>query len=51
MNTKELDSKYIAGTYARFPIVLKEGCGSVVWDTEAGVKLTRIRSLSGLDRR
>ena len=34
MNTKELDSKYIAGTYARFPIVLKEGRGSVVWDTE-----------------
>ena len=34
MNTKELDSKYIAGTYARFPVVLKEGRGSVVWDTE-----------------
>ena len=34
MTTKELDSKYIAGTYARFPIVLKEGRGSVVWDTE-----------------
>ena len=32
MNTKELDAKYIAGTYARFPVVLKEGRGSLVWD-------------------
>ena len=32
MNTKELDAKYIAGTYARFPVVLKEGKGSLVWD-------------------
>ena len=34
MNTKELDSKYIANTYARFPIVLDHGKGSLVWDTE-----------------
>lgn len=29
LNVKELDSKYIAGTYARFPIVIKSGKGSV----------------------
>ena len=34
MNTKELDSKYIANTYARFPIVLERGKGSLVWDSE-----------------
>ena len=34
MNTKELDSKYIANTYARFPIVLESGKGSLVWDSE-----------------
>lgn len=34
MNTKELDSKYIANTYARFPIVLEHGKGSLVWDSE-----------------
>ena len=34
MTTKELDSKYIANTYARFPIVLEHGKGSLVWDTE-----------------
>lgn len=33
MTTKELDSKYIANTYARFPIVLEHGKGSLVWDT------------------
>lgn len=32
MNIKELDNKYIANTYARFPLVLKEGKGSVVVD-------------------
>ena len=32
MNTKELDAKYIAGTYARFPVVLKEGKGALVRD-------------------
>ena len=34
MNTKELDGKYVAGTYARFPIVLTEGKGSLVRDEE-----------------
>lgn len=34
MNTKELDSKYIANTYARFPIILERGKGSLVWDSE-----------------
>ena len=35
MNVKELDQTYIASTYARFPLVMKEGKGSHVWD-EAG---------------
>ncbi len=34
MNTKELDAKYVAGTYARFPVVLKEGKGSLIWDED-----------------
>ena len=34
MNIKELDKEYIAATYARFPICLKEGSGSVVKDDE-----------------
>ena len=34
MNVKELDGKYVAGTYARFPVVLKEGKGSLVWDED-----------------
>ncbi len=29
---KEFDNKYVAATYARFPIVLTEGKGSVVYD-------------------
>ena len=32
MNVKELDGEYIAGTYARFPVVLKSGKGSVATD-------------------
>lgn len=31
MNIKEKDSFYIANTYARFPLVLKSGCGSLVY--------------------
>lgn len=34
MTIKELDSKYIANTYARFPVVLDHGKGSLVWDTD-----------------
>ena len=34
MNVKELDGKYVAGTYARFPVVLSEGKGSLVRDED-----------------
>ncbi len=34
MEIKELDSKYVAPTYARFPIHLKKGKGSRVFDDE-----------------
>ncbi len=33
-DTKELADEYIAGTYARFPLVLASGSGSTVWDEE-----------------
>ena len=32
MNTKELDSAYIAPTYNRFPVEIVRGKGSLVWD-------------------
>ena len=32
MNTKELDSLYIAGTYARFPVEIVRGEGSTLYD-------------------
>lgn len=32
MHTKELDAAYIANTYARFPLNLVKGKGSLVWD-------------------
>lgn len=32
MNIKEIDNSFIANTYARFPLVLKEGRGSLVKD-------------------
>ena len=34
MNIKELDNNYVAATYARFPVCLKEGSGSRVKDDE-----------------
>lgn len=34
MNIKEKDSLYIASTYARFPVTLKSGKGSLVYDDE-----------------
>lgn len=34
MNTKEKDSLYVANTYARFPVTLKSGKGSLVVDDE-----------------
>ena len=32
MNIKELDKSYVANTYARFPLTLVKGKGSVIWD-------------------
>jgi acetylornithine/N-succinyldiaminopimelate aminotransferase len=32
MNIKEIDKEYVANTYARFPICLVSGKGSLVWD-------------------
>lgn len=32
MNIKELDSKFVAGTYGRFPVTLVKGSGSLVYD-------------------
>ena len=32
MNTKELDSKYVAGTYGRFQVEIVSGKGSIVYD-------------------
>ena len=32
MTVKEKDSKYIAGTYNRFPVAISHGKGSVCWD-------------------
>ena len=34
MNLKETDSRYIANTYARFPVELVSGKGSLVYDTD-----------------
>ncbi len=34
MNTKEKDKQYVAATYARFPICIKSGKGSLVYDDE-----------------
>ena len=32
MNIQQKDQAYIANTYARFPVVIKSGKGSLVWD-------------------
>lgn len=34
LNTKELDSKYIAGTYGRFPVEIVKGKGEIAIDSE-----------------
>ena len=34
MTTKQLDEKYVAHTYARFPVEIVSGKGSLVWDDE-----------------
>ena len=31
---QELDKQYVAGTYARFPVEIVKGQGSLVWDTD-----------------
>lgn len=43
MNIKEKDSAYIANTYARFPINLVRGEGSLVWD-DAGKEYIDLNS-------
>lgn len=37
MNIPQLDSTYIANTYARFPVTIARGKGSLVWDTDGKV--------------
>ena len=32
MNIPQLDNTYIANTYARFPVTIARGKGSLVWD-------------------
>ena len=32
MNIKELDNKYVASTYARFPLCITSGKGSIAYD-------------------
>ncbi len=34
MNIKEIDAQYVANTYARFPVQLQCGRGSLVWDED-----------------
>ncbi len=35
MSITQLDQEYVAATYGRFPLELREGMGAVVYDTEA----------------
>lgn len=37
MNIPQLDNTYIANTYARFPVTIARGKGSLVWDTDGKV--------------
>lgn len=37
MNIPQLDSTYIANTYARFPVTIARGNGSLVWDADDNV--------------
>ena len=34
MDIQKLDQTYIAGTYARFPVTIVKGKGSLVWDAD-----------------
>ena len=40
---QQQDKEYIAGTYARFPLTIEGGKGSVVWD-DAGKIYTDLSS-------
>ena len=43
MNIQKIDQTYVANTYARFPVTIVKGKGSLVWD-DAGkeyIDLTR----------
>ena len=37
MNIPQLDNTYIANTYARFPVTIARGKGSLVWDENGKV--------------
>lgn len=37
MNIPQLDNTYIANTYARFPVTIARGKGSIVWDADGKV--------------
>ena len=37
MNIPQLDNTYIANTYARFPVTIARGKGSLVWDADGKV--------------
>ena len=34
MNVKDIDKQYVASTYARFPLCIKSGKGSLVYDED-----------------
>ena len=40
MNIPQLDNTYIANTYARFPVTIARGKGSLVWDENGKVYIT-----------
>ena len=46
MNVIEKDKEYIASTYARFPVVLEKGNGSLVYDKDGKEKNIAISALS-----
>ena len=41
MDIKEIDKKYVAPTYARFPLCLVKGSGSLVYDEQGNYAATR----------
>ena len=34
IDLQQLDKEFVAGTYARFPVEIARGCGSLVYDTD-----------------